>query len=186
MKLIAGARNTIQMLPSLSTECHSCESLYFNANKCSCSGSALLSVSKHSSNFSLRHFLLHFMQFFVIIIVTPESLGERSKSEVNWKITKEKVQTRGRLSSFIWNSWHLDAALGEKFMNRPGRWKDKIKNFLTWIFKGFLTIFLPTCFAAEKSASSDVLTPTSSIFIPESSCNRQKTGRSSSTQTQNT
>lgn len=126
----AGARNTIQMLPSSSTECHSCEWLYFNANKCSCSGSALLSVSKHSSNFFLRHFLLHCMQFFVIIVITPESLGERSKSEVNWKITKEKVRTRERLSRLSENSWHLDAvAWGRSSWTELEGRKIKLKTF---------------------------------------------------------
>lgn len=105
---------------------------------------------------------------FVIIVVTPrKSPGERSKSEVNWKITKEKVRTRERLSSFIWNSWNLDAAWGEKFMNRAGRWKDKIKKFLTWIFKGYLTLFLPTCFAGEKSTLSVELTSSSFHIYPE-------------------
>lgn len=128
---------------------------------------------------------------FVIIVVTPRmSPGERSKSEVNWKITKEKVRTRERLSSFIWNSWHLDAALGEKFMNRAGRWKDKIKKFLTWYSKDIwrysfrhASLLKNQHFQSSWHLQSS-LHRLPFIFIPKSSCSRRKppkTGRGSST-----
>lgn len=117
---------------------------------------------------------------FLLLSSSPPkvSCGE-GKSEVNWKITKkryEHVKGSRRLSR---NSWRLDAAAAwgrSSWTVLEGR-KIKLKTFsasLAWIFKGYLTLFLPTCFAAAKSASPAVLTQTSFIFISKSSCNHRK------------